>query len=86
MSIQLGDKVRDRVTGFTGITTARTVWISGCVRFEVQPVMDKFGKIPDSRGYDENQLELVKAAHPAKQEKKTGGPMPSPSQHAVARR
>ena len=39
--IELGDKVKDTVTGFTGIAVARTNWIAGCDRIIVQPECKK---------------------------------------------
>ena len=35
-TLNLGDKAKDKVTGFTGIVTARTVFLNGCVRCGVQ--------------------------------------------------
>lgn len=34
--IELGNKVRDTVTGFTGIVVGKTIWMYGCERFAVQ--------------------------------------------------
>ena len=34
---QLGDKVKDTITGFTGVVTGRSEWLFGCVRCAVQP-------------------------------------------------
>ncbi len=35
MPIELGDKVRDTVTGFTGIAIGRAKWLYGCDRIVV---------------------------------------------------
>ena len=35
--IELGEKVKDTITGFTGIATARTDYLYGCIRVEVEP-------------------------------------------------
>ena len=33
----LGDEVKDTITGFKGIVVARTEWLNGCARVTVQP-------------------------------------------------
>jgi hypothetical protein len=45
--VKLGDKVKDRVTGLTGIVIARTDWLNGCIRMTVQPQELKDGKPVD---------------------------------------
>lgn len=32
MQVNLGDRVKDQVTGFEGIAIARTEWLFGCPR------------------------------------------------------
>lgn len=54
--IQLGRKVKDVVTGVTGVVVARTEWLYGCVRITFQPQL-KEGKMPDTITLDEQQLE-----------------------------
>jgi hypothetical protein len=44
--ISVGDKVRDRVTGFTGIATGKAIDIIGCVRYTIEGAYD--GKQEDS--------------------------------------
>lgn len=62
MKINLGDKVKDSVTGFTGIAVARTTWLHGCDRITIQPEkLSKEGKVVDNNTFDEMQLVLVKA-------------------------
>jgi hypothetical protein len=41
MTINLGDKVRDKITGFEGIVTGHCSYISGCDQISVQPQMKK---------------------------------------------
>jgi len=58
--IRLGQKVKDVVSGFTGIATARTEWLNACVRICVQPEIDtKDGKHPDACTFDEEQLKVL---------------------------
>lgn len=80
--IKLGDKVRDNITGFTGIAIGRTEWLHGCARITIQPdKLDKDGKTLDACTFDEQQVELVKA-QPVKVSKQAsagpGGPKRDP--------
>lgn len=60
--INLGDRVRDPITGFCGIVTALTTWLNGCQRASVQPESLKDGIPQSSEHFDVPQLELVDAA------------------------
>lgn len=58
--IELGHRVRDLISGFTGIATSRAESISGAVRWGIQPKMEE-GKseMPPSLYMDEPLLEYV---------------------------
>lgn len=56
---QLGDKVRDEVTGFEGVVTGRFEYLYGCVRCAVQPQNVKNEKPVDSVVFDEDQLQVL---------------------------
>jgi len=71
--IKLGDKVKCKYTGFTGVTVAKTEFINGCVQYEVAPKVGKDNKINDSMGIDEESLLVIKKASNVKS-KPTGGP------------
>lgn len=59
--VQLGDRVKDPITGYTGIAVAITTWLNGCIRIGVQPEkLDKQGKIEDALNFDQSQLVMVK--------------------------
>ncbi len=59
--VDLGDRVKDRITGYTGIAHCMTKWLNGCIRFAVQPEqLDKDGKVVDDRYFDEGQLIVIK--------------------------
>lgn len=60
--MKLGDKLRDTVTGFTGIATARVEYLNGCVQFHLRPKTGESGKFPDGQYIDEEQLELLSLA------------------------
>jgi len=73
--ITLGDKVKDLVSGFTGIATARHTYLNRCDRVTVQPAyISKEGKLPGSCTFDEPQLKVLKAKVVAQGSKLTGGP------------
>lgn len=55
----LGDKVKDTISGLTGIATARLEYLNGCVQYGVSGKADKDGKIPDTMYIDHSQLTLV---------------------------
>ncbi len=80
--IELGQKVRDEITKIEGIAVAYTVYLNGCVRYCVQPQIDKEGKFREEIWIDEQQLKIMGkgfahiAVHAAN---KTGGPGYTPS-------
>jgi len=84
--IKLGDKVRDRVTGFEGICIVRSDYISGCARIGLQPPVGKDGKVPEAQHFDEPMCEVVKAAAIPSLPTNNGGPRPAPSHHAAPTR
>jgi hypothetical protein len=60
MSIQLGSKVRDTLTGFEGIATARTEWLYGCSRIGIEPTkLNEDGKPFDTAWFDEQRVEVM---------------------------
>lgn len=62
MSVQLGDRVKDTITGFVGIAECKAEWLHGCVRVSVRPEkLSKEGKQQELVTFDEPQLVVVKA-------------------------
>jgi hypothetical protein len=60
-AVELGDRVRDPITGFKGIAHCMTVWLNGCIRVGVMPEsLDKDGKVQDDRYFDQGSLVVVK--------------------------
>ncbi len=59
--IGLGDRVRDPITGFSGIIICVTTWLYGCIRIGVQPEELHKGKPVEDKYFDQGQLELVEA-------------------------
>jgi hypothetical protein len=75
----LGDLVKDKVTGFQGVIIVRTEWLNGCRRYSVQSQELKDGKPMDAVGFDEDGIELVEANKVGdKLTKDTGGGTPEP--------
>ena len=58
--IDVGDSVKDTITGLTGIAVCRSVWLYGCIRVGVQPREANDGKVPEIVYVDEPQLKVVK--------------------------
>lgn len=91
--IELGDRVRDKITGFTGIVIGITDWIHGCRRPIVQgESLDSDGKLVPSESFDEPQLQVVSRAvltptRPGVEHgERTGGPAQTPSGRSTPRR
>lgn len=59
VTMELGDRVKDRITGFMGIVVARTKWLNGCTRITIQPETLKDGNPIETQCFDEPQLELI---------------------------
>lgn len=77
--IQLGDKVKDTITGFEGVAIARSEWLNGCVRFELQSAkLSKDGIPVEAQWFDDSQLTVVKLGKSA-EKKDVGGPRAAPS-------
>ena len=75
MTIKLGDKVRDRVTGFKGIAVGKTTWLTGCDRITVQPEgVTKEGKLFETFSFDVDTLEVVGTRKIKEGQRRTGGP------------
>ncbi len=79
--IELGDRVRDKISGFTGIATSRHEYMNGCVRYTIDSEELKDGKPVDGQWFDEQQIEIVEAKEieAAKDAVASiGGPQPAP--------
>ncbi len=77
-TVELGDEVQDRISGFKGVSVSFHDYLNGCRRITVQPRVDKEGKLPDAATFDEPDLEVTKAAKQPAPEREpvpvTGGP------------
>jgi hypothetical protein len=78
--IQLGDKVKDTITGFSGIAIGKTLWLHGCTRIVVQPTkLTKDGETVEAQSFDQPQLKILKPKAVSTGSRKIGGPRPEPS-------
>ena len=83
--VNLGDEVKDLITGFQGIVTAKTDYIYGCTRVQVQPPVGKDGKIPETGTFDAPGLKVIKAAKIKRASNDTGGPKDTLKQASIKR-
>ena len=77
--INLGDEVKDTVSGFVGQAISRHKYLQGCDRIGVQPKVKKDGTLPEPKCFDEPQLVVTKAAKPkqeSEESRRRGGPPP----------
>lgn len=81
--INLGDLVKDKITGFEGVVECISEWLNACRRITVRPTILKDGLPIDSHTFDEPQLDIVKAGYidlpKFNPEEKTGGPSIKPA-------
>ena len=61
MKIEIGQKVKDKLTGFTGLVTGRCEYITGCTQLLVQPPVKADGDFVESRWLDEDRGVVVDA-------------------------
>ena len=69
----LGDKVKDDITGLEGIVIYRSQWLNNCNTYGIQPTDLHEGKPVDKQHFDEPQLTIVKEKV-FKAKRDTGGP------------
>jgi len=56
--IKLGQKAKDKVTGFTGVIVSRITYLFGCDQYGLAPeVID--GKLNDTLYFDEGRIEIL---------------------------
>ena len=74
MNIGLGDRVKDEISSFEGIVTARSEYLNGCVSLLVQPESLDEGKKIKGVWFDDVQLRLVKKEVIGRRTRSSGGP------------
>jgi len=76
--MQLGDVIRDKISGFTGVATSRTEYLNGCIRWAISPQQLHEGKPIEAGYFDEEQVEVVDAPKVLPIRGATGGDCPAP--------
>lgn len=56
---ELGDRVRDKITGFEGIVTTHATHLTGCDRLWVSPKVGEDRKMIDGMWVDIDMLDIV---------------------------
>lgn len=59
----LGLKVKDRVTGFSGVVVSICYDLFGCIQAVVSPVANDKNEIGDGRWFDVSRLEVLDENH-----------------------
>lgn len=59
ISIPLGSRVKDKISGFKGIVVARTEWLNGCWRYGVRSKELKDGQPIETQWFDDVDLEVI---------------------------
>lgn len=86
MTIKLGDKAKDTITGLSGTVTARYEYLNGCVQLRIQPNEVKDGKPVEGSTFDIEQLELVESASAPRKLVAVGGPHDEPAARSAPSR
>ena len=83
--INLGDLVKDTITGFTGIATSRTEYLFGCVHIGVTSTgLDKDGVPVGALSLDEQRVVVIEKRDivvSPDSTAKSGGPAPASVVH-----
>lgn len=79
--IELGDLVRDKITGFTGIVECISEWLNNCRRITVKSQALKDGVPQDNHTFDAPQIVVLKKGYfdNISEAEKTGGPEIKPA-------
>jgi len=74
--IKLGQKARDKITGFTGIVIGKIDYLFGCNQYGLTPEIDKDGKTGETQWFDDGRIVVLGRGILPKEvrSKKNGGP------------
>ena len=70
----LGDLAESDITGQTGVITHASQNVNGCIRYIIQPKVDKNNKMIESTWVTEGELSIIKPTRPQSGKSATGGP------------
>ncbi len=80
-NVQLGNVVRDNISGFQGVAVCLSNWLNGCQRVTIQPqTLKEDGSILDNHTCDAEQVEVIEGGA-LFGSSATGGPSIAPVQH-----
>jgi hypothetical protein len=75
---ELGIKVKDKITEFTGTIIAKSISISGDITYAISPKFDSQSRDNSATWTDEGRIEVIKEAKVVvNNEKRTGGATPN---------
>jgi hypothetical protein len=57
--VELGSRVRDKITGFTGVVTGRVEYLTGCNQVLVAPKCKDDGALVSSEWLDEQRVDVL---------------------------
>ena len=76
--IAMGDKVKDTLSGFTGVVLARCEHITGCNQIFILPKSDKENEIKDGIWFDIERIEKITDRAVQLGARRTGADIPAP--------
>lgn len=79
-TVELGDKVKCKLTGFTGIVNGVSQWLTGCDKVSIQAPMKKDGSFGDSYWVDRGAVQILKKRAIKKSDVATGKDKGGPAQ------
>lgn len=81
-TIEFGKVYRDSITGFEGICTGKSQYITGCDQILIVPKVDNEGKFQSGQWFDDSRLVDVEAEKAVATSQKPGGPQHTPPRSA----
>lgn len=72
--IKLGDRVKDRISGLTGIATERREYLNGCVQYAITPKIKPGATELPAWCIDEQQIDVLTKKKAIVKKRSTGGP------------
>jgi len=76
--IAMGDKVKDTLSGFTGVVLARSEHMTGCNQIFILPKSDKENEIKDGCWFDIERIEKITDRAVQLEARRTGADIPAP--------
>ena len=77
-SIKFGREYRDKISGFVGICTGKSQFISGCDQVLLIPKVGADGSYKDGQWFDDDRLIDVESERAVERTSSRGGPQHTP--------